>query len=81
MGTGFPVDDDGWWSTFIGAEEEPHGVSAATVATCVKPARELSPVPPMTAMLTGSGMNELGLALSTDEWSTYHRNDLPRWPF
>jgi len=38
----------------IGAEGEPHGVVGVIVATCVKSAKEASPVPPMTAMRIGS---------------------------
>lgn len=38
----------------MGDDGAPHGVSGLRVATCVKSANDWRPVPPMTAMPTGS---------------------------
>lgn len=55
MGIGLPVEGEGWWRMDIGDEGEPHGVLGWRVATWVKSASDWRPVPPMTAIRTGSG--------------------------
>ncbi len=55
IGIGLPVVGDGCWSTAIGDEGVPHGVVGLRLATCVKSARELRPVPPITPIVMGSG--------------------------
>ena len=66
IGIGFPVDGDGdgWCKMLTGAEGLPHGVVGLMVATCVKSASEARPVPPITAMWTGSFYS--GSALSRE---------------
>lgn len=54
MGMGLPDVGEGCWRTAIGEEGEPQGVVGLRLATCVKPASELRPVPPITAMWIGS---------------------------
>lgn len=44
-----------WVRMRIGEEGAPQGVVGVREATGVKPGREERPVPPMTAMRTGSG--------------------------
>lgn len=52
---GFPVEGEGWCRMEIGEDGVPHGVVGLRVATCVKCGRDCNPVPPMTAIETGSG--------------------------
>lgn len=59
IGTGFASDeDDGVWCRIeIGEEGFPHGVEMFSSATGVKPGRLDRPVPPMTAIRTGSSIH------------------------
>lgn len=43
----------------MGDDGLPHGVKGSTVAAGVKPGRDWRPVPPMTAIRTGSWKGEL----------------------
>lgn len=55
MGMGAPLPvGEGWCRMVMGEEGEPQGVGTSRVAARVKPGRLWSPVPPMTAMRTGS---------------------------
>jgi len=54
MGIGLPVVGEGWWRIDIGEDGDPHGVSMLSVAARVKLGRAWMPVPPMTAIRTGS---------------------------
>lgn len=54
MGMGLPVEGEGWWRIEIGEDGVPHGVSTFRVAASVKFSRAWMPVPPITAILTGS---------------------------
>lgn len=54
MGLGFPVDGEGWWRMVMGDEGAPQGVEMVREATFWKPGSSRRPVPPMTAMRTGS---------------------------
>lgn len=54
MGVGRPVVGEGWWRIEMGDEGVPHGVLTLSVATFVKWGSCLMPVPPITAMRTGS---------------------------
>lgn len=51
---GLPVAGEGWCRIEIGEDGVPHGVVGLSVATCVKCGRDCNPVPPMTAIETGS---------------------------
>ena len=55
MGVGWPVVGEGWCRMEIGDEGAPQGVVRAREATWVKCGSSLRPVPPITAMRTGSG--------------------------
>lgn len=52
---GLPVEGEGWCRIEIGDEGVPHGVEGLRDATCVKCGSDCNPVPPMTAIETGSG--------------------------
>lgn len=66
---GLPVEGDGWWRIDIGEEGVPHGVVGLRDATCVKLGKDCNPVPPITAIETGSG----GTFLLVDrEWLKGH---------
>ena len=52
---GFPDVGEAWWRIEMGDEGLPQGVSTSRVAASVKPGRDWMPVPPITAMRTGSG--------------------------
>lgn len=54
-GIGAPLVGDGWCRMEIGDDGAPQGVVGFRVATWVKWGRDWRPVPPMTAMWTGSG--------------------------
>jgi hypothetical protein len=54
MGMGAPVVGEGCWRMEIGDEGEPQGVEGERVAARVKFGRLWRPVPPITAMRTGS---------------------------
>jgi hypothetical protein len=56
MEMGLPVVGEGCCRMEMGLDGVPHGVVGWRVATCVKPGRDCRPVPPMTAMGTGSGI-------------------------
>jgi hypothetical protein len=53
-GTSFPLVEQVWWRIVIGEDGVPHGVETERHATWVKLGSSLRPVPPMTAMWTGS---------------------------
>lgn len=53
-GVGWPVVGEGWCRMEMGEEGAPQGVVGWRVATGVKFARAWRPVPPMTAIRTGS---------------------------
>lgn len=55
MGIGLPVEGEGWCRTAIGEDGLPHGVVGVRLATWVKWGRDCRPVPPITAMVMGSG--------------------------
>jgi len=50
----------------MGEEVLPHGVSMFRLATCVKPASDCNPVPPMTAI--GIGSTEVGVGKRRRAW-------------
>jgi len=54
MGVGLPVEGEGCCRMEIGDEGAPQGVGTSRVAARVKPERAWMPVPPITAMWTGS---------------------------
>lgn len=54
MGIGLPVEGEGCWRMEIGEDGAPQGVSILRVAARVKEGRDWMPVPPITAMCTGS---------------------------
>lgn len=58
MGMGSPVVGEGWCRMEMGEEGWPHGVLRLRVAAWVKFGSDCRPVPPMTAMWTGSGGRE-----------------------
>jgi hypothetical protein len=55
IGVGLPLVGEGCWRMETAEDGLPHGVSRSTEATLVKCGRFSIPVPPMTAMRTGSG--------------------------
>lgn len=54
MGMGLPEVGEGCWRMLMGDDGLPQGVSTSKVAARVNPGRDEMPVPPMTAIWTGS---------------------------
>jgi hypothetical protein len=54
IGIGLPVVGDGWCRMEIGEDGDPQGVCTFRVAASENPGSDWIPVPPITAMWTGS---------------------------
>lgn len=81
MGTGLPVDDEGWCRMEMGDDGFPHGVSTSSVAASVKPGSDWMPVPPMTAMRTGAAEGQDASCGVGKVRAAHHRRKRRRQPF